>query len=151
MNLHPCEGRGPSLSWSFFRHPGLDPGSTFFSTVAMERTPCVYLLASGFHGTLYIGVTSDLPGRIWQHREEVTKGFTSRYGIKRLVWFEVHETMNGAISREKSIKRWQRSWKIELIECENPTWRDLAEDLGFESLIKKTWIPAPGRDDEPGR
>ncbi|WP_407828764.1 GIY-YIG nuclease family protein [Sphingomonas sp.] len=103
----------------------------------MERTPCVYLLASGFHGTLYTGVTSNLLGRIWQHREEVTKGFTSRYGVKRLVWFEVHETMHGAISREKSIKRWHRSWKIDLVERNNPTWRDLAQDFGFNSLIKK--------------
>jgi len=74
----------------------------------MDRTPCVYLLASGFHGTLYTGVTSNLLGRIWQHREEVTRGFTKRYGVKRLVWFEIHERMDTAIGREKSIKRWQR-------------------------------------------
>ena len=114
----------------------------------MERIPCVYLLASAFHGTLYTGVTSQLLGRIWQHREEVVRGFTSRYGVKRLVWFEVHETMESAIRREKTIKRWHRQWKIELIELENPTWRDLAEDFGFESLIKKRWVPAQGRDDE---
>jgi|SRR6185503_10742767 len=78
----------------------------------MERIPSVYLLASGFHGTLYTGVTSNLLGRIWQHREEVTGGFTKRYGVKRLVWFEVHETMDGAIRREKSIKRWHRQWKF---------------------------------------
>jgi putative endonuclease len=113
----------------------------------MERIPCVYMLASGFHGTLYTGVTSQLPGRVWQHREEVTKGFTARYRVKRLVWFEVHATMETAINREKSIKRWLRQWKIELIEAENPTWRDLAEDFGFDSLIEKRWIPAQGRDD----
>ena len=113
----------------------------------MDRIPCVYLLASGFHGTLYAGVTSDLPGRVWQHREGITKGFTSRYRVTRLVWFEVHETMDDAIKREKSIKRWQREWKIELIEADNPMWRDLAEDFGFESLIKKRWVPAQGRDD----
>ena len=107
----------------------------------MQRIPCVYLLASGFHGTLYTGVTSDLPGRAWQHREEITGGFTKRYQVKRLVWFEVHETMEAAIRREKSIKRWRRPWKIELIENENPTWRDLAEDFGFESLIKKKVDP----------
>jgi putative endonuclease len=67
--------------------------------------------------------------------------------VKRLVWFEVHETMESAIRREKSIKRWHRSWKIEMVECENPTWRDLAEDLGFESLIKRRWTPAQGRGD----
>ncbi len=77
----------------------------------MERSPCVYLLASGFHGTLYIGVTSNLIARIWQHREGVTGGFTQRYGIKRLVWFEVHETMESAILREKRVKRWSRKWK----------------------------------------
>ena len=116
----------------------------------MERIPCVYLLASGFHGTLYTGVTSDLVGRTWQHREEVTGGFTKRYGVKRLVWFEVHETMDGAIRREKTIKRWARKWKIELIESENSTWRDLAEDFGFESLIKKRWTPGQARGDGGG-
>lgn len=110
----------------------------------MERIPCVYLLASGFHGTLYTGVTSHLLGRIFQHREEVTGGFTKRYGVKRLVWFEVHQTMESAIQREKSIKRWLRQWKIELVERENPTWRDLAENLGFESLIKKKVDPGSG-------
>jgi len=114
----------------------------------MERIPCVYILASGFHGTLYTGVTSQLPGRIWQHREEVARGFTARYGVKRLVWFEVHETMESAIAREKSIKRWRRDWKVAMVERDNPTWRDLAEDLGFESLISNRWIPAQGRDDE---
>ena len=107
----------------------------------MERVPCVYLLASGYHRTLYTGVTSDLPSRIYQHREELSRGFTARYGVKRLVWFEVHETMESAIRREKSIKRWRRAWKIELIEKENPAWRDLAEDFGFDSLIKKKVDP----------
>lgn len=110
----------------------------------MERIPCVYLLASGFHGTLYTGVTSDLPGRVWQHREKVTGGFTARYGVKRLVWYEVHETMESAIKREKSIKRWRRAWKIELIDQENAAWRDLAEDLGFDSLIKRKVDPGSG-------
>jgi len=107
----------------------------------MERVPCVYLLASGFHGTLYTGVTSHLLGRVWQHREEVTGGFTKRYHVKRLVWFEVLETMESAIKREKSIKRWHRQWKVQRVEAENPTWRDLAEDFGFESLIKKKVDP----------
>lgn len=107
----------------------------------MDRIPCVYLLASGFHGTLYTGVTSQLLGRVWQHREEVTGGFTKRYAVKRLVWFEVHEAMESAIRREKSIKRWQRKWKVQLVEAENPTWRDLAEDFSFESLIKRKVDP----------
>ena len=114
----------------------------------MERIPCVYILASGFHGTLYTGVTSELLNRIWQHREEVAGGFTAQYQVKRLVWFEVHDQMASAIRREKSIKRWRRAWKIELLETENPTWRDLAEDFGFESLVKKRWVPAQGRDDD---
>ena len=107
----------------------------------MERIPCVYLLASGFHGTLYTGVTSHLLGRIWQHREEVTGGFTKRYEVKRRVWFEVHETMESAIRREKSIKPWQPEWKIQLVEAENLTWRDLAGDFGFDSLIKNKVDP----------
>jgi len=107
----------------------------------MERIPCVYLLASGFHGTLYTGVTSNLVGRTWQHREGITGGFTARYSVKRLVWFEVHETMESAIGREKSIKRWHRQWKVQLVEAENSVWRDLAEDFGFESLIMKKVDP----------
>ena len=116
----------------------------------MERVPCVYLLASGRNGTLYTGVSSNLVGRVWQHREEVTGGFTKQYQVKRLVWFEVHETMDSAMRREKSVKRWHRNWKIDLIERVNPTWRDLAEDFGFESLIKASWIPAQGRYDGVG-
>ena len=112
----------------------------------MEREPAVYILATSFHGTLYVGVTSNLLGRKYQHREGVTKGHTTRYGIKRLVWFEVHETMEAAIVREKSIKRWLREWKYSLIERDNPTWRDLAEDWGFNSLVKKQVDPgsSPG-------
>ena len=100
----------------------------------MERQPCVYLLARASHSTFYTGVTSDLIGRIWQHRTEATKGFTARYGIKRLVWFEVHKTMESAILREKQIKRWRRQWKYDLVNAGNPGWRDLAEDFGFEPL-----------------
>ena len=100
----------------------------------MERQPCVYLLARASHSTFYTGVTSDLPARIWQHRTEAIKGFTSRYGIKRLVWFEVHETMEAAILREKRIKRWARQWKYDLVNAMNPAWRDLAEDFGFPPL-----------------
>lgn len=103
----------------------------------MDRQPCIYLLARASHSTLYTGVTSDLLGRIYQHREGLSDGFTKRYGIKRLVWFEVHETMEAAIVREKRIKRWPRAWKYELIHRHNPTWRDLAEDFGFEPLSLK--------------
>jgi putative endonuclease len=83
---------------------------------------------------LYTGVTSDLLGRIHQHRAGYVRGFTQHYGIKRLVWFEAHETMEQAIVREKRIKRWPRAWKYDLIHAANPTWRDLAEDFGFDPL-----------------
>jgi putative endonuclease len=103
----------------------------------MERQPCVYILVRASHSTLYTGVTSNLPGRIYQHREGLTEGFTKRYAIKRLVWFETHDTMEQAILREKRIKRWPRAWKYDLIHAENPTWRDLAEDFGFPPLQMK--------------
>lgn len=97
-------------------------------------SPAVYLLASKRNGTLYVGVTSNLTGRIYQHRNELVAGFTKEYGVKRLVWFEDHATMEAAIQREKRIKKWNRAWKLELIEKGNPAWRDLAEDFGFEPL-----------------
>ena len=116
----------------------------------MERIPCVYLLPNRFHGTLYTGVTSNLLGRVWQHREEVTRGFTKRYSVKRLVWFEAHEEMESAIRREKAIKRWPRQWKYDLIAAENPAWRDLAEDFGFDPLLigRGRQAPAQGRGDD---
>jgi putative endonuclease len=86
-------------------------------------------MASKRNGTLYVGVTSDLMGRVWQHRENVVAGFTKRHGIHTLVWYEVHETMESAITREKSIKAWKRAWKLELIETSNPSWVDLYESL----------------------
>ncbi|MGF1550547.1 MAG: GIY-YIG nuclease family protein [Sphingomonadaceae bacterium] len=100
----------------------------------MERNPAVYIMASGFHGTLYVGVTSDLLKRVAEHREGMLPGFTQRYGIKRLVWFEMHGGMEQAILQEKRLKRWRREWKYELIAKNNPTWRDLAEDFGFDPL-----------------
>jgi putative endonuclease len=119
----------------------------------MERLPCVYILTRASHSTFYTGVTSNLLGRIHQHRAELADGFTRRFGIKRLVWFEVHETMESAILREKQIKRWRWAWKYDLIHKDNPTWRDLAEDFGFEPLplgltAHARQVPAQGRDDE---
>ena len=96
--------------------------------------PVVYILASRRNGTLYVGVTSNLLQRIHQHREGLIPGFTRDYSIKMLLWFEQHATMDAAILREKRIKKWNRSWKLELIEKANPDWRDLAEDLGFAPL-----------------
>ena len=98
------------------------------------KQPCVYILASRDYGTLYIGVTSDLLRRLWQHRNGEVKGFTSKYRVFHLVRFEQFETMHEAISRENQFKRWHRQWKINLIESENPTWADLAPSLGLPPL-----------------
>ena len=87
------------------------------------------MLASANRGTLYLGVTSNLPGRVWQHKEGVADGFTKKYGIKTLVWYEVHGDALVAISREKQIKKWNRVWKIELIESANPSWVDLYSEI----------------------
>ena len=96
--------------------------------------PTVYLLASKRNGTLYCGVTSDLITRIAQHRDGTFDGFTRQYGVKTLVWFEHHESMEAAILREKRIKKWRRAWELELIEAENPQWLDRAEEFGFDPL-----------------
>ncbi len=93
------------------------------------KQPCVYMRASKRHGTLYIGVTSDLPRRAFEHREGLAKGFTKKYGCKMLVWYEVHETMIEAITREKQIKAGSRAKKLALIEGLNPEWNDLFETL----------------------
>lgn len=95
----------------------------------MERKPCVYMLASRRNGTLYIGVTSNLPGRISQHKAGVIEGFAKKYGVNQLVWYEPHETMESAITREKQLKKWNRAWKIRLIMRGNPEWRDLAAEI----------------------
>ena len=102
-----------------------------------ERNPCVYILTSQPRGTLYIGVTSSLEARLWQHREEVMRGFTKRYTVKRLVWFEMHGDMLTAIAREKQLKNWHRPWKVNLIEATNPHWGDLAVGLGFPPLPQR--------------
>lgn len=93
------------------------------------KIPCVYILASSRNGTLYTGVTSDIIKRIWEHKNDAVKGFTKRYDVHTLVWYETHETMESAITREKTIKGWKRKWKLELIEKENPQWTDLYEQL----------------------
>ena len=89
------------------------------------KQPCVYILASGPRGTLYTGVTSDLCKRVSEHRSGLVEGFTKKYGVKRLVWFEPHGSMESAIMREKRIKKWNRRWKIELVAETNPEWSDL--------------------------
>ena len=99
-----------------------------------ERQPCVYILASGRNGTLYIGVTANLIGRLMQHRAGRFAGFTSRYGVLRLVWYDAADTMEAAISVEKRIKKWPRDYKLNLIERDNPLWDDLAVSLGLPLL-----------------
>jgi putative endonuclease len=91
----------------------------------MERAYYVYILASDRNGTLYVGVTSDLVKRVWQHNEGFVEGFTKEYAVKALVWFEQHESADAAITREKQIKKWKRAWKIRLVEESNPYWHDL--------------------------
>jgi len=93
------------------------------------RLPSVYILSNRKNGTLYTGVTSNLIKRIWEHKNGVVDGFTKRYGVHRLVWFEMHDNMESAIQREKRLKKWKRQWKINLIESNNPNWRDLYEEI----------------------
>jgi putative endonuclease len=90
---------------------------------------CVYILANQPRGTTYIGVTSNLPQRIAQHREKLVAGFTAKYGLDRLVWYELHDNAESAIVRKKQIKKWDRLWKVELIETANPEWRDLYQEI----------------------
>jgi putative endonuclease len=95
----------------------------------MDKQFCVYILASKRNGTLYIGVTSELAARVWQHKSKAVEGFTARYGVDRLVYCEAHGSAEAAIVREKQLKKWRRSWKIELIKSLNPEWCDLYEEL----------------------
>ena len=91
----------------------------------MEKQPAVYILASERNGTLYLGVTSDLVKRVWEHRNDVRDGFSRKYQVHRLVWFQLCPDMASAIAREKALKKWRRAWKIELIEQQNRGWDDL--------------------------
>ena len=93
------------------------------------KIPCVYILASRPRGTLYIGVTSNLVQRVWHHKNDLVAGFTKRYRVHTLVWYEAHESMENAITREKMLKKWNRAWKIELIEKGNPSWKDLYHEI----------------------
>ena len=93
------------------------------------KIPCVYILASRPNGTLYTGVTSDIVQRVWFHKNDLVDGFTKRHAVHNLVWYEVHESMENAIGREKAIKRWRRAWKVDLIEKDNPFWADLYHDV----------------------
>jgi putative endonuclease len=117
------------------RLPGACAGSRillqqrgFFSGRAPLKIPCVYILASRPNGTLYVGVTSDLHQRMADHKQGLIEGFTKRYGVHRLVYYEMHEDMNTAIRREKRLKGWKRAWKLRLIERANPEWIDLFDE-----------------------
>lgn len=100
----------------------------------MIKQPCVYMLSSQRNGTLYIGVTSNLIGRVYQHREGMVDGFTKRYAVHDLVWYEIHEVIESAVMREKQLKKWSRIAKIRLIESQNPSWIDLWLELTSPSL-----------------
>ncbi len=93
------------------------------------KQPAVYIIASKRNGTLYTGVTSDLVQRVWQHKHDVVEGFTKQYSVHMLVYFELHADMESAIVREKRLKKWNRAWKLRLIEEENPNWYDLYESI----------------------
>jgi putative endonuclease len=95
----------------------------------MPKQPAVYILASKRNGTLYIGVTSNLQKRAWEHKNDVIEGFTKQYRVHLLVYYELHDDMVSAITREKQIKKWNRAWKLELIEEQNPDWKDLWEEI----------------------
>lgn len=100
----------------------------------VDKNPCVYILASRRNGTLYIGVTSDLHQRMAEHKQGLIEGFTKTYGVKLLVYYETHPTMDAAIVREKQLKEWRRLWKIRLIESMNPEWIDLFDEASGEIL-----------------
>jgi putative endonuclease len=114
----------------------------------MTEQPAVYILASRRNGTLYTGVTSDLLKRIWEHRSGLAEGFTKRYGVHRLVYFEIHDYLTEGIRREKQIKKWRRAWKIDLIERTNPQWHDLWPTIvgggGMDSRLRGN----DGKEDE---
>lgn len=110
----------------------------------LEKHPAVYIMASRYRGTLYIGVTSGLWNRICDHKNELRRGFTSDYAIKMLVWYEHHQSMEAAIRREKQLKAWQRAWKLRLVESMNPDWFDLHDSIdAIATLVQEKAGPQP--------
>jgi len=107
----------------------------------MPKRGFVYIRASQRNGTLYTGVTSDWVRRVWAHKQDAVDGSTKRYGVHRLVYYEAHDDVRNAIQREKRIKKWNRRWKLELIEKANPDWRDL-----YDELRETSWMPDQGRE-----
>ena len=129
LNPSPLMGISANLEWialCVIRHSGESRNP---ERETMDRQPAVYMVASKRNGTLYVGVTSNVAKRVWEHKNNVVEGFTRRYGLHRLVWYEVHETMESAIVREKRIKSWRRIWKLELIEAAHPDGEDLYDAI----------------------
>jgi putative endonuclease len=117
----------------------------------MNKQPAVYILANKRNGTLYVGVTSDLVKRIGEHKDKMVEGFTKRYHVHQLVWYELHESMESAIVREKRLKDWKRAWKLKLIEGKNPDWLDLYDtiillDSGFRRNDEIHELPLKGEN-----
>ena len=106
------------------------PGSSVF-VLFMDKTYYIYILASKRNRTLYIGVTSNLCKRVWEHKQKMIKGFTSKYNVDKLVYYEAYNNVDNAICREKRLKNWQRKWKLELIETKNPYWKDLYDSINY--------------------
>ena len=127
-----CAGRNPfrqrSRLWLVIQCRNRVPAQAG-THVPVRTMPFVYLLASKPYGTLYVGSTFELARRVWQHKTRAIPGFTAKYGVDRLVWFETHERLETALVRERQIKKWKRDWKINLIERENPHWADLYPSL----------------------
>jgi putative endonuclease len=118
--------------------------------IAQEKTCWVHIAASKPHGVLCIGMTSDLAGRTWEHRERAMDGFTQRYWVGSLVSFEAHDDARVAARRERARKRWGRDWKIELIEQDNPTWRDLFGDVVRADGIEWSPLHMTSSGEDPG-
>jgi putative endonuclease len=109
----------------------------------VAKQPAVYILASERNGTLYVGVTSDLIKRIWEHKNDLVDGFTKNHRVHQLVWYELHDIMETAIMREKKLKKWRRAWKLDLIEKMNPEWTDL-----YHEIVQCDWIPRQAWNDD---
>jgi len=123
-NLRTLRFYNGHISWLF-----VIPAKAGIQRDAMNKQPAVYILANKRNGTLYVGVTSDLVKRIWEHKNNIVEGFTKDYNVHQLVWYELHESMESAIIREKRLKDWKRAWKLELIEGKNPDWLDLYDTI----------------------
>ena len=120
-----------------------------------EKRPSVYIITNRFHGVLYIGVTSDLWQRIWEHKNGRFDGFSKKYGLGLLVWYEGHHSMPSAIHREKRLKKWARDWKLQLVDEFNPSWRDLHEEIDLDTrtveefATRKVWRDGSDKQDGP--